>query len=211
MLAIDLLKGRGVPIKTRPVGASILAIIVAVPVVITIVTLGNYFRSGIELRNQRRVLANLQADIFKMTDSVRFKQNAEIQINEMNACFAEMGDTLAQQIQWSPVLQVLAENIPASLILSSLSIKLELKTKTVPDRRDPTKAVPVQTQKRILYISLYGRQMGGNDEAVLELLNALNTSEILGRKTDNIRLVAQATDNTKNVMNYVIECVFESL
>ncbi len=211
MLAIDLLKGRGIPIKTRPVGASILAIIVAVPIVITIVTFGNYLRSGIDLRNQRRLLATLQTDIFKLTGSVRFKQNAELQIDDMNLCFVEVDDALSEQIQWSPILQALAENIPPSLILSSLSIKSELKTKTVPDRRNPTKKVPVPTHKRILYISLYGKQMGGSDEAVLELLSDLNTSDTLGYRADNIRLVTQASDSRRNVMNYVIECVFESL
>jgi hypothetical protein len=211
MLTIDLLKGQGIPVGTRPAGASFLAIVIAVPVVVAIVTLGNYGRGGVVLRNQRRLLTTLQADIFKLTDSVKFKQNTERQINDMNACFVEVDETILQQIQWSPILQVLAENMPTSLVLSSLNIKSEIKSKEVPQRKNPSKKMAVPVPRRILYISLYGRRTRGSDEAVLKLLSALNMSSALRERADNIRLIAQATDERKNVMNYVVECVFKPL
>ncbi|HIJ70801.1 MAG TPA: hypothetical protein HPP87_05485 [Planctomycetes bacterium] len=211
MLTIDLLKGKGIPLKTRPAGASLLAIVIAVPVVVTIVALGNYVRGGIMLRNQKHLLNTIQADIFKLSNSVRYKEEAENQISAMKECFMELDDTILQQIQWSPILQVLAEKMPSSLVLSSLTIRSEIETKQVPHRKSPANKIPVPVPKRVLYISLYGRQTRGSDEAVLEFLSVLNTSSILRNRADNIRLVAQATDNRRNVMNYVIECVFKPL
>ncbi len=211
MLAIDLLKGQGIPIKTRPAGASLMAIVIAVPVVATIITLVNYIRVEVILRNQRRLLTTIQTDIFKLTDSVKFKQDTELQIEDMNTCFVEVDDAILEQIQWSPILQVLAENMPASLVLSSLSIKSETESKEVPQRKNPLKRMSVPVSKRILYISLYGRRTRGSDEAVLKLLSTLNTSGVLRERADNIRLIAQATDERRNVMNYVIECVFKPL
>jgi hypothetical protein len=208
MLTIDLLKGQGIPIKTRPAGASLFAVAVAVPIVVIIVTLGNYVRGGIMLRNQRRLLTTIQADIFKFTDSVKFKQQAEKRINAVSACFVEVDDTLPQQIQWSPILRELAENMPASLVLSGLNIKTELQNKLVPQRKTPSKMTAIQVPKRVLYINLYGRRTRGSDEAVLKLLGVLNASMVMRERADNIRLVAQATDARQNVMNYVIECVF---
>ena len=211
MLTIDLLKGQGIPIRTRPTGASFLAIVIAVPVVVTIVTLGNYVRGGIMLRNQKHLLTTIQTDIFKLANSVKYKQDAEREIDDMNACFAEVDGAILQQIQWSPVLQVLAESMPTSLILSSLSVKSEIESKDVPQRKNPSKRIAVPVPKRILYISLYGRRARGSDDAVLKLLSTLNTSSVLRGRADNIRLIAQATDKRRNVMNYVIECVFKPL
>jgi Tfp pilus assembly protein PilN len=209
MLTIDLLKGQGIPVRTRPAPAGLLAIVIAIPVVVTIVTLGNYVRGGIVLRNQKRLLTTIQADIFKLTNSVKFKQDTEQRIETIGKCFVELDDTLPQQIQWSPVLQALAENIPASLVLSSLDIKTEIVTRVVPQRKNPSRQIPVQAPKRMLYIGLYGRRNRGSDEAVLRLLSALNESSVLKDRADNIRLIAQATDKRKNVMNYVIECAFK--
>ena len=211
MLAIDLLKGQGIPLKTRPAGASLTAIIIAVPMVATIITLGNYVRGEVILRNQKRLLTTIQTEIFKLTDSVKFKQDTERQIEDMNACFVEVDEAILRQIQWSPVLQVIAENMPSSLVLSSLNIKSELKSKDVPRRNDPLKKVSVPFPKRTLYISLYGKQIRGSDEAVLEFLSALNASNVGSDRADKPRLVAQATDEKKNVTNYVIEYVFMPL
>ena len=163
------------------------------------------------LRNQKHLLNTIQADIFKLSNSVRYKEEAENQISAMKECFMELDDTILQQIQWSPILQVLAEKMPSSLVLSSLTIRSEIETKQVPHRKSPANKIPVPVPKRVLYISLYGRQTRGSDEAVLEFLSVLNTSSILRNRADNIRLVAQATDNRRNVMNYVIECVFKPL
>ena len=211
MLAIDLLKGQGIPLKTRPAGASLTAIVIAVPVVAAIITLGNYVRGEVILRNQRRLLTTIQTEIFKLTDSVKFKQDAERQIEDMNACFVEVDEVILQENQWSPVLQVIAENMPSSLVLSSLNIKTELRNKDVPQRNDPSRRISVPLAKRILYISLYGKQTRGSDEAVLEFLSALNVSNIGSDRADKPRLVAQVTDEKNNIMNYVIECVFMPL
>ncbi len=211
MLAIDLLKGQGIPIKTRPAGASLTAIAIAVPVVVTIITLGNYVRGEVILRNQRSLIDTIQAEIFKLTDSVKFKQDTERQIEDMSACFVEVDEAILRQNQWSPVLQVIAENIPSSLVLSSLNIKSELRNKDVPRRNDPLKKISVPFAKRVLYISLYGKQTRGSDEAVLEFLSALNVSNVGSDKADRPRLVAQATDEKRNITNYVIECVFMPL
>ena len=81
----------------------------------------------------------------------------------------------------------------------------------VPQRDDPLKKMSIPVAKKILYINLYGRLTSSSDEAVLEFLKALNSSSVLSKRADNIRLVAQATDERRNVMNYVIECVFEPL
>ena len=45
MFTIDLLKGQGIPIKSRPTGIAISAAAVAVPVIIAIVMLGFYLRN----------------------------------------------------------------------------------------------------------------------------------------------------------------------
>jgi hypothetical protein len=211
MLTIDLLKGRGIPPKSRPAGASLMAVLIAVPVIVTIVTFGNYVRGGIIIRNQKRVLTDIQADIFKLAEGIKFKQDAEREISNINACFVEVNDVILQQIQWSPIFEALAKNMPTNLILSELSVKSEIDSKNVPQRKNPLKMITIPVPRRILYISLYGRQAGSSDKAVLEFIKVLNASTPISERADSIRLIAQATDEKKDVMEYVIECVFKPL
>ena len=96
-------------------------------------------------------------------------------------------------------------------IFSVQPASAELRNKDVPQRNDPSRRISVPLAKRILYISLYGKQTRGSDEAVLEFLSALNVSNIGSDRADKPRLVAQVTDEKNNIMNYVIECVFMPL
>ena len=54
MFTIDLLKGQGIPVKSRPETIAIAAVAFAVPVIIAIVILGYYLHSGIILSIQKQ-------------------------------------------------------------------------------------------------------------------------------------------------------------
>lgn len=210
MLTIDLLRGQGIPIKSRPGGAALLAVTIAVPIVIAIIMGGNYVRSRIILSTQQQFLNKVDADISRLADSIKLEERIKRRINDINGCLAEVGDITHWHVQWSGILQALAENIPPCLVLAELSVKSGTVNKEVSSRNDPSKTINVSVPKRVLYISLYGKPEEGSDEAVLEFLRGLNASIALSDIVDTIRLLSQTSDVKKYVMHYMIECVFKS-
>ena len=59
MLTIDLLKGRGIPIKSKPGGTALLAITIAMPIVAAFVLLGDYMHGRIILLMHEESLENI--------------------------------------------------------------------------------------------------------------------------------------------------------
>ena len=209
MLSIDLLKGQGIPIKSRPGGAALLAITIAIPVVTALVMLGNYVQNTIILSSQRQFIRNAETKIAGLSNALEIQQTSKIQFANINACMEDVGYILRQQIQWSPILRVLAESIPRTLTLEELNVKSLTVRLNIPKRDDPEQITYINVPKRILHINLYGRANSSSDEAVSNFLKKLNSSEIITSKTEIIRIISQTTERDKNLMHYVVECVFK--
>jgi len=210
MFTIDLLKGQGIPIKSRPGGAAFVAMIIAVPIIITMIMFGDYVRCNIMLNTQQRFFDNIETDIIKYSQARIFQENAKRWIEETNECLEEASDIISHQIQWSPVLEVLARNMPVKLVLSELSLRTEVDNREVPRRDDPSKKTTIPFPKRILTITFYGKLNSVSDRQALGFLKALSTSEFLNHKVEGIRMISQTADIKNNAMQYTIECVFKS-
>jgi len=210
MFITDLLKGQGIPIKSKPGGAALMGISFAIPVVIIMIMFANYLHGHIVLSTRERLIGNYEARMDKLAAHLKFQENAECEIDNLNACLQEVADTITQHIQWSPVLQVLAANMPESLVLEELHVETATGlTKKVPKRDDPSKYITITLPKRILRISLYRKLRSGGDEAVLQLQQKLRNSSVLSPIVDTIRPVSQEADEKEGLMRYEIECIFE--
>ena len=209
MFTIDLLKGQGIPIKSRPGGAVFVAVIIAVPVILTMIMLGDYVRGSIILTTQQRFLGNIEADILKYSQARTSHENARQWLEDTNACLTEAADMMKYQIQWSPVLEILAKNMPVDLVLSELNLRTETINKEVPKRDEPSKKITITVPKRILTITFYGNLGSASDLQALEFLKAMNVSGLLSKKIETVRIISQTADSKTNTMHYVIECVFK--
>jgi hypothetical protein len=209
MFTIDLLKGQGIPIKSRPGGAAILAVTIAVPVIAIIIMLGNYGRSKVELSMQRRALSNTNERIADLVRSVQLQKETLQEIDSIKACFVEVTDVIQQQVQWSPVLEVIADNMPDTLIMENIVIRSnDIRVKVV-DRNISDRTLDISVPQRILTMTLYGKLAADTDLAVQDFLTALRNSNALNKKTERIEPFSQYNDDIKNVTYYSIECVFK--
>lgn len=209
MLTIDLLKGQGIPLKSRPGGATLLAISIAMPVIVTIFGLGDYMRSNIVLSTKWQDVARLEGEIFERTESMRMHEDSKSEAMQINSCLGELGDIMDQQLQWSPILEVVARNVPDAIVLEELVVQSENVFKTVPLRRDPTKNITISVPRRRLILNIYGKLGIISDEAVLTFLRKLATSEVLRERMANVRKLSQKADEKNEIMHYSIECVFK--
>ena len=122
----------------------------------------------------------------------------------------EVKSALGKHTQWSPVLTTLMENIPDSVILTSLAIEHDSVRKTVPKKDDPKKKVEISVPVKILRLGVSGGDQRNCDQAVKDFMGRLWASASLGPRLENIGH-SQESENVdgRDVISYEISCFFK--
>ena len=210
MFSIDLLKGQGIPIKSRPGGTAIMTVSIIVPFIIAILMFGNYIRGRIILTTQKRLWTNVEERITSLSSRTTFQETTQSGTDSINESLVEISDIAEQYMQWSPFLQILAQNMPQSLVLEELDVDSRSMLKEVPYKNDPLKKINIFVPERILHIALCSRITDNSDKDVLDFLQQLRASTVLSGQIDNIRLVSHTIEEKKNLKHYTIECLFKT-
>ena len=210
MFTIDLLKGEAVPAKSRPEGIAVAAVTFAVPIIIAIVMFSFYVSNIMNISIQKREVVRYKKKIDQLSDALKMQKSFEKEKNVINSCLTEASSSLTRHTQWSPVLRTLVENIPGSVVLTSLEVKQRSVKRRVPKKDDPKKMTNIFVPVRTLHISVCGRPQTNSDKAVRDFGDRLRSSALLGPKLENIK-VSQGFDILQNqdVVSYKIDCVFK--
>lgn len=205
MFKIDLLKGKGIPVKSKPREAVLIGISFGVPVTVLIVLLGHYLYGEVIASTQKGLVNSYETKLSRLADKLAVQESAEAEIIALNTCLKEVAENIGGHIQWSPILQVVADNMPEALVLEKLEVREESVRREIPRKDDPSKRVPIYINRRVMQISLYGKLGVDNDEAVLQFQQNLRASGMLSPKVDNIK-----ADEKEGLMRYKIECILEN-
>jgi hypothetical protein len=211
MYTIDLLKGHGIPIRSRRGGLLIIIATVAVPLVIAMVMYSQYLLNNININRMEISLKDRDKKIAQMADSVQALASLEQQSVLMQDCLTDVGTAIGRNVQWSPILRLLVEKMPATTQLSKLDVSLVQISKQVPDRTDPKRMVNVPYASRTLRISLHEFSKSDSGEGVHAFINTLKSSSVLASKVEDIRIAAQEREKVQGVevTRYDIDCVFK--
>jgi Tfp pilus assembly protein PilN len=210
MFTIDLLKGRGVPAKSRPRNIAIGAAAVVVPIVIAIAMFGFYLRNRVVISIKKNAIANFKTKIAGMSDAIELKKSFDEQKNTYNNCLSEVSGNLDRHTQWSPVLVTVVKNIPESVILTSLDVKQRSTKIKVPQKDDPKKMVDASVPLRTLQMTVIGKPQSNSDEAIRDFSERLRSSSLLEPKLENIRIAqGVAKLGEEEVVSYQIDCIFK--
>jgi hypothetical protein len=210
MFTIDLLKGQGIPIKSRPEGIVIASVALAVPFIIAIAMFSFYLRNGIIISIKKNDIVNCEAKINKLSDIVKLQKSFEKEKVVYSGCLSEVKSSIHGHTQWSSILETLVQNIPDSVVLDELSVKQSSVRKKVPQKDDPQKMADTTVPVRMLHMSVYGSARANCGEAVREFRNRLWASSVLGPKLENIGVSQKSAKVEKeDVVSYEIDCVFK--
>jgi len=209
MFTIDLLKGHGVPIKSKPGGRFLVAFSFIVPVVFASVVFGNYLHNRIVIVAQKGQAKNYKLKIAELRTQLEFREATKQQKNVLNSCRRELVEAIRRQTQWSPVLLALLQSLPETAILEHLEVKSQSVTKKVPRRDFPGETINISVPKRTLEIKLSLNAQDDTDEMVENFRYQLNYSPLLAGKIDDIAVVEQTAEERTETIVYKIECVFE--
>jgi len=212
MFTIDLLKGQGRPIRTKPQGVAIFVATFAVPALAAILLVGYYVRNQVIISVQRQNIANIDTQTQRLADDLKVKEAGEREKSTINACMADVAASIHRHIQWSPVLVALVENLPDSVVLTALEVKQQwVKHKAVAGKDGSDQKSDISVPVRTLKIRVSGNPSYDCDREVKKFRDRLRASEFLGPQLEDIVIASQGQDTLDghDVVAYEINCVFK--
>lgn len=210
MFTVDLLKGQGLPIKSRPVGIVISAIAIAVPIIIATAMLSVYLRDKIIISVQRQEIRRWETETGKYFELVKLQESFEKDKAVNSTCLAEVKSSIGRYSQWSQIIATVVENMPETVVLSELGARQRTIKKKVPRKDDPTKTTEVDVPARVLRVSVCAGSQSDGDEAVRGFQARLRTSLFLGPRLENITVSQESgKQDGQDIITYQIDCIFK--
>ena len=211
MYTIDLLKGQGIPIRTKPANIIVGVITLLVPVAISIVVLGYYLGNNVNLKIKQKQLADYKSNISKLTDIIDLQQTFQKEKTVITNGLNEVYSSLGIQFQWSSVLNLLAKNMPDSVVMTQLTAKRKLVKKEIPKKDEPGKMMDVQDVERTLQVTVGSSPEQNCDKAVRDFMDKIRFSKKIGPKIKTLSVSQEFEQvNDEKVVSYQIDCVFKS-
>jgi len=210
MYTIDLLKGQGIPRKSTPGSIATAAATAFVPVVIAIAMLGLYLRNEIVISIQASTITNYETKTRDLSDAVKQQKAFEEEIKTYKNYLTEVSNNIDKHTQWSPVLVTVVENLPDSVVLTSLEVKQRSVRQKVPKKDEPKVMIDVTIPVRNLLMTVAGLPDSNSDQEIKDFSDRLRSSDLLGPKLENVR-VSQGVGKLgdKEVISYQINCMFK--
>jgi hypothetical protein len=210
MFTVDLLKGQGLPMKSRPTGIIISAAAVTVPVIIAMIMLGFYLRNKITISVLMHETARWETEIGKFSEFVKLQESFERDKAIYSSCLAEVKSSIGRYSQWSPVLTTVVENMPDSAVLTALEAKQRSIRKKVPQKDNPEKTTDVDVIVRTLRVSVCANPQADRDEAIRNFQARLRSSAFLSTRLENITVSQESGKlDGQDIVIYQIDCVFK--
>jgi hypothetical protein len=210
MYTIDLLKGEGVPIRSRPGGIAFACLVVVLPFLASIGAVSVYMDSNVVIAIKQQQVNRLATTIGALSGAVQKKDTLEREKTRATGMLSEVKAALEGRTQWSPVLACLAESLSDALVLTKLEIRQDTVRCKVPAKDDPKKEVDASVPVHALRICVCGKNQESASQAVRELQESLRSSAAIGPKLDTITISQSATSlDSQEAVLYELNCVFK--
>jgi hypothetical protein len=210
MFTIDLLKGQGIPIKSRPEGILVSAVTLVVPLLAGIALVCFYMTGRVAVAVQKQQVAGYSKQIEKLAEAVAQQESYKRETISQNGCLAEVSANIDRHTLWTPILVTVVESMPDSMVMTKLEVKRKSDRRSVPKKDDPMKMVDVNVMIQRLLINITGDPKQDHDQAVKSFTERLRFSETLGPKLEKIEVEQKTTKNgQQEELSYEIDCVFK--
>jgi Tfp pilus assembly protein PilN len=210
MFTMDLLKGEGRPVRTKPQGVAIFVATFAVPVLVALIMAGFYIRNDVVICVQKQKINSLDIQIKRFSDAIKFKESGEKEKASIAGCLTDVASAINRHTQWSPTLMTLLSNLPDSVVVNSLDVKRSIvKRKATTDATG--KKINPGASVRTLRIKVSGNPSSSCDLEVRAFRDHLKASADLGSKLEDVVVASQGHEviDGRDVVTYDIDCIFK--
>jgi Tfp pilus assembly protein PilN len=212
MFTIDLLKGQGLPVRTRPKGVAIFVATFTVPALVAILMASYYVRNEVVISIQKQNIVGIEMQTQRLADALKLKESYEKDKSAVSGCLVDVAASVRKYIQWSPVLVTLVENLPDSVVLTGLEVSQHSVKRKVAAKGDAEKKVDSNIPVRTLKMRVSGNPTSNCDIEVRAFRDRLRASKVLEPVLEEINFASLGHDKLdgRDVVCYDIECVFKS-
>ncbi len=210
MYTIDLLKGEGVPIRSRPGGIAFACLIVVIPFLAAFGAVNFHLDCDVVIAIQKQQVNRLTTAVEALSSAVQKRESLEKEKAEASCMLSDVKTALGGHNQWSPTLASLVESLSDTLILTRLEARQDTLRTKVPAKDDPTKKIDTSVPVHALRICVCGKDKESSSEAVRKFQESLRSSAAIGPMLDAITVSQDATtlDGHEAVL-YELNCVFK--
>jgi hypothetical protein len=207
---IDMLKGEGLPIRSRPGGIVFACLVVVVPFLAGFGAMSVYLDSDVVITIQKQQASRLGMAVEALSNAVHKREALEREKMEAACVLSEVKTSLGGRTQWSPTLASIVESLSDTLVLTKLEARQDTVRIKVPAKDDPTKKIDASVPVRALKICVCGKDKESSSEAVRRVQENLRSAPAIGPLLDTITVSQDATtlDGHEAVL-YELNCVFK--
>lgn len=206
MFEIDLLKGKGRPRRADLKRVVLRLALLLIPILTTLAYAVEMRRDHVRLEAMRDVAADNAARAEDYRDAVMQIETIRRDMNEIKPAIDEIGLALNYRLVVSEALAALAEQMPASIVLSEMDWRRNLTREQKTD--DQTGRVRTEVViHRSVRLTLHSDSAADGDAAVQMYIRRLNESPTLSPLVREIRPAARQQRDIadKTITQYVIE------
>lgn len=210
MYEIDLLKGEGVPIRSRPGGIAFACLVIAVPLIAGIAMTSIYLEHRVATSVQSQQLTRLRRVTAALSSALETKRSLEDQKTLGVHLLSDVKTALTRHTQWSTTLTTVIECLPEALILTKLAATRDTVRREIPSRDNPDVMVAANFPVRSLQIRVAGRHEDTAYRAVRDFQDRLRSSATLASRIDTLT-VSQESEflDGQSVVSYELICAFK--
>ena len=210
MYEVDLLKGEGIPIRSRPGGIAFACMVIAVPLILGIAMASIYLEHRVAASVQNQQLTRLQHVIATLSEALETKYALEHQQAASRHLLGEVKTALTGHTQWSSILTTVVDGLPNALILTKLAARQDSVRRQVPAKDNPEVTVDITVPRRTLHIGVCGYDEQAAYRAVRNFQDRLRSSPVLGPCIDTVTVSQESqTLDGESVVSYELNCAFK--
>jgi Tfp pilus assembly protein PilN len=210
MFTIDLLKGQGIPARSRPEGIVATAVTVVLLMTIALTMLAVYLSNRIVINIQRKEIAGYENKIGGLYDEMKAHKKYQTQKSAALQRISETADAIDDHKQWSDILVTIVENLPDSLVLERMSVESKANRVKITDPQNPDAKKDKTVMMRTLNLTLGGSAGEVSNREVQAFRDKLRLSKVLGPQVEDIP-VSQRVEmkNDREIITYEMRCILK--
>jgi len=207
MFSIDLLNGRGKPLKGNLKSTLLKAVPLLIPVIAVMAWAASYQQDCARVETQTAAIHRNQVKIVDSVMAVKSYCQMNSKLTEMRKYLEMIDKGLSYRVQVSDLLVEFVKTLPDDIFI--YEIQLDRKPTLKREQKEGSGNVEEKlVLKRNLKLVLCGFDIADSDQSVREYVNTLKSSEVLSGVFTDFKPSArqQGTVDERSAIYYEIEC-----
>ena len=210
MFTIDLLKGRGLPPRSKPIFVALMMIPFAIPLIGTIVLAAHCRYTSAMISNQRRIIDENQQKMDRFADDVTRYNSLNKRIIAAGEQLKSVSAAMGYRIQVTDLMIELSKALPDSLALTNFDfVRNDTRRKETDEKTGNAVYVMIVNRKLKLTVGYFNGAVA--DQQAHQYIQNIQNSEILGAAFPDVRIVGryEGQMDGRPAAFYEIECIMK--